>query len=284
VVPGTSSGFFKRADAPALYYRLHLSANPKGVVCLIHGFAEHSGRYEELAAKLARAGFDCIRYDLRGHGRSDGKPADVERFDAYAQDQRELVEYLRRQQLIPACALHIVAHSMGALIALQYGASHPENVASLVLSSPCLAVALRTPLKIAARVVSMLIPGFYFKQPVAAAQLSHDAGKVREYLEDPLIHKRISARLLGAMMREGDRLSEKSLVLTVPFLMMLAGSDRIVDNAKSLSFYERLRAPQKKILVLEGQRHEIFNEVEREKVYDSVLSFLIRIPAECSHS
>ena len=254
----SSSGFFKRPGAPALYYQLNACGDAKGLVGLIHGFAEHSGRYDDLVRKLAAAGFSCLRYDLRGHGRSEGKPADVERFDDYVTDHQALREYLRQQKLIPACALHLIAHSMGGLIALESASRHAEWVASLVLTSPCLSVTLSAPLKWAARVIAIFAPGFYFSQPVAAGQLSHDAAKVREYLADPLIPKKISARLLAALMQEGEYLVEKPLTLAAPVLMLLAGSDRIVNNAPALSLYERLKAPQKKIFVLEWFLQVVF--------------------------
>lgn len=53
---------------------------PNGMVVLVHGIAsekEEGGLYTRLAASLAEAGFDSLRFDFRGHGQSSGNSADM---------------------------------------------------------------------------------------------------------------------------------------------------------------------------------------------------------------
>jgi alpha-beta hydrolase superfamily lysophospholipase len=62
------------------------SGTPKGVVLVTHGYAEHCGRYRELANVIVREGWAALSYDVRGHGQSPGVRGFIERFDAYLTD------------------------------------------------------------------------------------------------------------------------------------------------------------------------------------------------------
>lgn len=115
------------------------AAPPRATVALLHGLAEHARRYDALAARLNAAGIDVLAIDLRGHGRSPGKRAWVERFDDYLNDADALVAEAAQGD----SPLFLMGHSMGGAIAALYAIermpAHGRTVAGLVLSSPALA-------------------------------------------------------------------------------------------------------------------------------------------------
>ena len=88
----TTEGFIPSSDGTRLFFRRHTAAAPTARVLVIHGFAEHSGRYLELLDALAEAGFDALAFDLRGHGRSEGRRAHLRRFEDYLDDTRAAFE------------------------------------------------------------------------------------------------------------------------------------------------------------------------------------------------
>ena len=72
--------------AGTLYSESFSPTAPKGVVLVTHGYAEHCGRYHELAGVLVNAGWAVQTYDVRGHGKSPGRRGFIDRFDTYLSD------------------------------------------------------------------------------------------------------------------------------------------------------------------------------------------------------
>src|SRR6266498_3915711 len=107
--------------------------DPRARVVVVHGYAEHLGRYDEFVARLEGRNFECHRFDLRGHGHSGGVRGHVARFDDYVADLRLVVEHVRKDR-----PLFVVGHSLGGLISLEYVRRHPDGCRGLAVSSPFL--------------------------------------------------------------------------------------------------------------------------------------------------
>src|SRR5215211_4098720 len=113
------------------YVRTWPIDDPARLVVLVHGYGEHIGRYEHVAAALNARGCAVVGPDHRGHGKSPGEPALVEDFEPIVEDLRAVVQDARGD--LPVV---MVGHSMGGLIAIRYAQRHPEDLAGLVLSAP----------------------------------------------------------------------------------------------------------------------------------------------------
>src|SRR3954469_1543887 len=74
----TVAGLYTESFVPA--------GTPRGVVLITHGYAEHCGRYHEVAHVIIKAGWAALSYDVRGHGKSPGERGYVDRFAAYLAD------------------------------------------------------------------------------------------------------------------------------------------------------------------------------------------------------
>ena len=123
----------RAGDGVALVGERWLAAGrPKASLVLSHGYAEQIGRYEHVLKPLTVNRFAIYAADHRGHGKSDGERALIDRFDRYVDDLDLVVNRARQEQGGKPC--YLVGHSMGGLIALRYALAHPDKIDALVLS------------------------------------------------------------------------------------------------------------------------------------------------------
>ena len=235
------------------------------VAVLTHGLAEHSGRYQNLAARLTARGVALHAYDLRGHGRSPGVRSYAASFEALVGDLALVLERARHRGL----PVTLIGHSFGGAVALHAALDCPSLIDALVLSAPAIASDPAVPqLKILlGRVLSKVSPQTGILRLPAAA-VSRDPAVVRAYEADPLVYRgavpaRTMVELLGAMRRIQARAGE----LRVPTLILHGCEDRLVPLRFNRPVYERLGAPDLTIRLYEKLFHEVFNEPEQAQVY-----------------
>ncbi|MBU9279996.1 alpha/beta hydrolase [Burkholderia multivorans] len=258
------------------------AAAPRATVALLHGLAEHAGRYAPLAARLNAAGIDLLAIDLRGHGRSPGKRAWVARFDEYLDDADALVAEAARA----STPLFLMGHSMGgaiaALYAIERAPARGRTLAGLVLSSPALAPGRDVPRWMLAlsRVISRVWPTFPAIR-IDAALLSRDANVVAANRADPLVHHgpvpaRTGAEILDAM----ARIERGRDTLRVPVLVYHGTADKLTEPDGSRTFGARVGSADRTLTLYEGGFHETMNDIERERVIDALIGWIdARVPA-----
>lgn len=262
--------------------RLPASA-PRAHVLLVHGFAEHRGRYGLLAGELAAAGFAVHRFDLRGHGDSGGPRGHVERFGDYRRDLERVAE-----AVLPPPTGHgpggagppavLLGHSLGGLIALDAVLERPGRYRALALSSPFLGAAFRMPPFVRAIVgaAARLTPKSRFPAGIDPAGLSRDPEVVRRYRQDPRVLRRLTPSWLRAVLDAQEVVPRRAGELRLPVLLLLGSADPIADPARGRELFERLGTPgeAKRLRVYDGYRHEVFNELGRERVVADLLGWL----------
>ncbi|AVR21570.1 alpha/beta hydrolase [Burkholderia multivorans] len=258
------------------------AAPPRATVALLHGLAEHAGRYAPLAARLNAAGIDLLAIDLRGHGRSPGKRAWVARFDEYLDDADALVDEAARAPT----PLFLMGHSMGGAIAALYAIERAParacTLAGLVLSSPALAPGRDVPRWMLAlsRLISRVWPTFPAIR-IDAALLSRDADVVAANRADPLVHHgpvpaRTGAEILDAM----ARIERGRSALRVPVLVYHGTADKLTEPDGSRTFGARVGSADRTLTLYEGGFHETMNDIERERVIDALIGWIdARVPA-----
>ncbi|MBU9332258.1 alpha/beta hydrolase [Burkholderia multivorans] len=258
------------------------AAPPRATVALLHGLAEHAGRYAPLAARLNAAGIDLLAIDLRGHGRSPGKRAWVARFDEYLDDADALVDEAARAPT----PLFLMGHSMGGAIAALYAIERAParacTLAGLVLSSPALAPGRDVPRWMLAlsRLISRVWPTFPAIR-IDAALLSRDADVVAANRADPLVHHgpvpaRTGAEILDAM----ARIERGRDTLRVPVLVYHGTADKLTEPDGSRTFGARVGSADRTLTLYEGGFHETMNDIERERVIDALIGWIdARVPA-----
>ncbi len=232
---------------------------------IVHGLAEHAGRYEHVGAALAAAGWTATLVELRGHGHSGGKRGHVDRWSDYVHDLRAAAAGLR-----PGWSM--LAHSMGGLVALdalQDGGVMPSRLA---LTNPLLGVAVALPgWKIgAAKLLSSILPSLPMKNEIDPSALSRDPAIGAAYLVDPLVFQTGTPRWYTEMVAALARVHAAGSWNT-RMAVYVGGEDHITDPLANKAFAERTHA---KLTVYPELRHELFNEIGKAEIIAEVLGWL----------
>jgi len=246
---------------------------PRGVVVIVHGLGEHAGRYNAVAERLNTWGFAVRAYDHHGHGDSNGLPGALPTDTHLLDDLADILDSTRRHT-DPRVPLILLGHSLGGLVAARLVSLNMRKVEGLVLSSPALDAGLTAFQKLLVRVLPRIAPNLRVGNGLDPQYLSHHAGVVQEYRNDPLVHDRISARLARFIAEAGPATLACAPQWRVPTLLLYAGADKLVNPAGSRAF--AAAAPRKVVTSqgFEGLYHEIFNEVERETVFATLQGWL----------
>lgn len=252
---------------------------PRGVVLISHGYAEHCGRYHEVAHAIVNAGWAALSYDVRGHGRSPGERGYIERFSIYLDDLAAMHAEARR--LVSADApLVLLGHSNGSLITLRaLTDERPPHAAAAILSSPFLALRLKVPAfqRVLARVASRLVPKLSQPNALRVEDLTHDKDKQAERLADPLCFQVATARWFTEALAAQDHVFAHADRVRLPTTWLVGGDDPIADPARSQAVAAKIAGANYHDLV--GMRHEVFNETERGRVFSELAAALAAAPA-----
>ena len=265
--------------AGALHHRVWLPPSaPKGVVVLIHGLAEHSGRYTHVGEHLAARGWVVHAFDYRGHGRSPGLRVHVDRFGDLLDDTAAVLEAARRRH--PGLPVFVVGHSLGGLIALLYALAHPDGLAGVAVTSPALGThpSLRPPKakRAAAHLLSAVAPRTLFRTGIDPRGLSHDPEVVRAYAADPLVSHSVSARFYTETARAMAEAHQGASRLRVPALVMASANDAIVDAGATRRWLAAAPPGRVEAVFYDPLAHELFNEPERQEVLARLEEWLER--------
>jgi alpha-beta hydrolase superfamily lysophospholipase len=249
-------------------------AEPHSIAVITHGLAEHCGRYGELVGRLASAGYAVYALDHRGHGRSSGGRANIDRFEYVLADVGRLFAQARADW--PALPATLIGHSMGGAIAFAYACRHPSTLHALVLSAPLLGMNPNVPKvqELVARLLSRIAPGLgVLKLP--ADTVSRDPEVVRAYLNDPLVHSgAIPARTLVELVEAVQTFPSLAPGLQLPVLVLHGTGDQLVPLEFTLPVVERIGSRDRTLRRYDGLYHEVFNEPERAQVYADLLAWL----------
>ena len=268
-------GFFSASDGLRLFRRTVSPArDPLAHVVVLHGYAEHLGRHEELTAALRDAGYAAHLFDCRGHGQSAGKRAHVDSFDEYLKDLDGVLARVREEAR--GRPLFFLGHSHGALIGIRYLLDRPEAVRGAVLSSPYLRLKLRvSPIKIVAgRLISHVLPSLPMRNELRPEQLTRDVAIQNATRNDPLYQQIATPRWFTESSAAQETCLRRATEFVTPFLLLTGGADAIADPAAGREFFEHATSKDKQHKRYDGLLHELFHEPERDIVFRDVLGWL----------
>jgi acylglycerol lipase len=247
---------------------------PTAVIVLVHGAGEHSGRYEHVAERLVGDGYAVHALDHRGHGRSQGPRALIDRVDHAVTDLNALVSAAVQHEAAASIPVLMVGHSMGAMIALRYVRDYQHRLNGLALSGALASIDASPVLRIVGRAISAVAPTLGLIA-IDSSLISRDPAVVEAYRSDPLVHHgklpaRTAAEIADTVASFPGRVNE----ITIPTLIMYGTDDHLCPPAGSEMLAERIGAADKRVIPYEGLYHEIFNEPERDAVLSDLSEWL----------
>lgn len=258
---------FVREHGPKLYLRwLHAeegAAGPRALLLIVHGYGEHGGRYRRLMRNLAGHGISTCAVDCRGFGASSGRSADVVDVDEYLQDIEDALG-AARSRLGVNLPPFVLGHSQGGLLAMRFAQQCPETaLAGLVVSSPAIAFARLPWTANLAKVLARLpwVNRWAFRSGVDFGALTHDRQVMEELAQDPLVVHTATARWLVAMQAAQRAVVTGADRIRIPFLMQLAGDDRIVLSEVSHLCFEDVGSSDKSLREYDRAYHELYQEL-----------------------
>ena len=243
---------------------------PKAVVCLVHGLGEHSGRYAHVGKAFTDVGFALAAFDLRGHGKSGGPRGHIPSFDAFMDD----IEGFQKQldERFSGLPRFLYGHSLGGILVLNYVLRRKPNFVGVIST----AAGLRTSLEeqkakiMMARVLGALMPSVAIPSGLDPTTISRNKEVVDKYVNDPLVHDKMSLGFGKIMLSELPWTFEHAHEFSLPLLIMHGTEDKLGYARGSEEFASHVK--QNCTLKLwNGLYHELHNEPEQNEV----LAFMI---------
>jgi alpha-beta hydrolase superfamily lysophospholipase len=260
------------SDGLRLSYRERVLPHETAHVVVVHGVAEHSGRYRGLEDLFVDHGIGVSLMDLRGHGQSDGRRVWAPSFESYLEDLDIFLSHARSHSR----RVFLLGHSLGGLIALRFAETRRSELQGLIISGAALKPTIAPPapvvwlLELLNRVSSATpIPGL-----VKPRQLSRDPDVIRRYVNDPLVPRHLTTGLGLATMDAARRGLADAGLVEVPTLILHGGADSVVHPDGSQELLSGLQVSDKQLRVYPGLYHEIFNEPQREDVLRDVVAWI----------
>lgn len=270
-----NEGTFVSKDDVKLFEQYWQPANElKANIIIIHGLAEHSGRYVHVADYLVNHGYAVATFDLRSHGQSDGKKTFIRSFDDFLSDVDLFLKRVRERH--PNQKLFLLGHSMGGTITTLFALTRTPDVKGLILSSATLKLSdtISPFLVRISAVLGMLAPKLT-TITIDSSAISRDPDVVKKYDTDPLVYRGGIPARTGAEFNRAIKLIQGQMELvTLPLLILAGTADRLSDPAGSQQLYERAQAKDKTLKLYEGFYHEILNEPEKEMVLSDIVRWL----------
>ncbi len=260
-------------DGIQLFIRENTPPQYKAIICIVHGFGEHGGRYKHVADFFNKQGFAVLAIDNRGHGKSEGKRGHTPNFDSYLDDiDVFLADTKQRLNDVP---MFLYGHSMGGNLTLNYVIRRqPTFLRGLIAASAWIRLAFEPkPIMITmGKLMRSILPTFTQDSGLDVNTISRDKAVVEAYIKDPLVHSKITAAAGMAMTDSAAFLDTFAGAMPIPTLMLHGTEDGLIEQTATEAFAQRVSNIDYK--KYEGLFHETHNEPEKLTVLNDILMWL----------
>jgi len=254
---------------------------PRAVVCLVHGHGEHSGRYEHVAQALTGAGYALQAFDLRGHGQSPGSRGDAPSYQTLLNDVALALDTAAGR--FPDLPRFLYGHSLGAILAVDAALSRTGGLSGVIAAGPPFRTSLeeQTLKLLMVRVLGRVLPSLTLPTGLDPKHLSRTPDVVADYVNDPLVHDRLSLGLAQQLLGAKESIMERAADLRTPVLLMHGTEDQL-GFADATSEFGRCVPGDCTVTMWEGLCHEIHNEPEQQEVIQTMIDWMDARVAEPS--
>lgn len=272
-----SEGHFKAYKDADLYFQVWEKPDALGTLIVTPGHGEHTESYKRLVAALQDDTWNIYVWDLRGHGRSEGLRGFAESFDDYCKDYYEFLKIVLAEPTVKKGPVVLLSHSMGGLVQTKTLIDHPEiKPDALVYSSPLFGIGMAVPAikKIGAEWIKKLLPTVTMWNEVRNEDVTRDPEVLRELEQDPYRHSRICAAVYLGFLETFPIVQAKAPEMKFKTLMQISDKDPVVSSAEAIRFFEQLGSSEKELKIYKDAKHEIYNDIVREQVFQDLRDFL----------
>ena len=272
-----SEGFFKGYQDTNLFFELWESPKARGTLIITHGQGEYSGAYSRLIEGLSDQNLNIYSWDLRGHGRSDGRRGYAANFDDYCRDCEIFLKMVMSEDKVKKGPVILLGHSMGGLI-LTKTLLHNSGIQAdaLVLSAPLFGISVPVPAfkSKGAKVLNALLPALTMGNELQNDMLTRDLDVIREFEQDALRHDKLSSAVFLGMLESFDFVLPRATEIRMPMVLMISDNDPVVSTEAARAFYGKVGSEKKELFIYPSAKHEIFNDTIRQTVYQDLKKYL----------
>ncbi|MFP4556556.1 MAG: lysophospholipase [Bacteroidales bacterium] len=246
--------------------------SPRAIICLCHGWGEHSLRYKHWAEKFIKHDFAFLAWDHIGHGQSDGKRGHV---NSYGDFMEEINLAINKANLLyPGVPVVLYGHSMGGNIAINFALRESNPFKLLVATSPWIELTNENPaiLRGVIKVLNKTLPALSLNAPINANGISHIPEEVEKYKTDPLNHGKISPRLVTEISKAAKYAANNIESINKPFLMLHGDADPITSHKASADLASRCKTCS--FIPFNNMYHELHNETAQDEVFCMIKEWL----------
>lgn len=254
-----------------LFTREKRASKGNQTVIIVHGIAEHSGRYEDMMQFFYDNDISSFAFDLRGHGQSAGERGKLKDFKLILDDIHHIVHHVKKAY--PKDQVFMLGHSLGGLITHMYAVTHQDVVGIITSGAPTNFIKDVLPIRL---IGPKLLGWYHVKTNFADEKLSRIPSVEKDYIHDPLNLKKMYGSLIGQMMVLGVRYLKKNINKHhVPSLILHGEEDKIVPKSMSESMFENIPSKDKLLIIYPSAYHEIFNDLDKEKCLNDVVKWIL---------
>ncbi len=246
--------------------------NPISTVIMIHGLGEHIRRYDYWADLFHSEGIEFMGADLPGHGNSDGKRGHIKNYDLLYEMIDNLIVIWKKNK--PGVPVFLYGQSLGGGIVLNYLLKSNPDIKGAVVTSPWLRLSFepeKSKLKLAGTLKNIL-PKLTMPNGLVIDHISRDNQIVKAYMNDPLVHDKISLSLIDGAFKAADESLKNAERLKIPVLLLHGSDDQICSPEGSREFASKTGMAELKIW--EGGFHELHNDLIKLEVFDFIAQWI----------
>jgi len=267
-------GSFEGVGGQKIYFQFFKPKAYRNVIIFVHSMGEHGGRYLFPIEYFIDRKIAFYGLDLRGHGKSSGKRGHIDSFFDYLNDLQTFHNIVIKRE--GDVRFFMLGCGLGGLILVRYVEEHPDSLSGAITISASLKLRhVVSPFTAyVGDKLSRYLPRFSMTNEIDPVNLTHDKDVVKKYMEDELVHNKVTVRFFTECSEAMKVAFQKAETVTLPFLIMHAGNDLVVSPDGSKEFYEKIASTDKTLLIYQGLFHEILNELDRVAVYKDMEKWL----------
>lgn len=242
-----------------------LLPSPKAIILISHGLGEHVGRYYGFMQEFNDSGLSVIAPDFPGHGKSQGTRG-VTTITDIVQALKLVLEKVKTSY--PTTKIGLFGHSMGGLAGIRFIQEYQQSLYSAVVSAPSVVLSSAQEAKIQkAKLIAKWLPFLTLSNGINPNELSRNKKIVEAYIQDALVHKKVSTGLAWSFYEQGKKAFEQAEKIVLPILVTTGTEDQLVPSAGVEKFFQLISSKDKSLKSFKGAYHEVFYDPEYGEIF-----------------